>query len=452
MGALNSVNPSTGETVGSVVVTPVADIGAIVARAREAQRSWGALSVEARAERLRPLGPALRAAAENLAALVTREMGKPIGDARGEAGLISQDVEEEIAEIVAALQPELRENARMRSRLERVPLGVAVCITPWNFPLLMPHEQLLPALIAGNAVVYKPSEETPLCGEAYAALLRPLLPDGLLQVVHGDERQGKALVDAEVDLIVFTGSRDAGKHILATASKELKRVILELGGKDPLVVLDDADMAAAASFAARNSFRNGGQVCVATERIYVSETCRPAFVEALSKASSAWHTGDGFADGVRMGPMVNVRQRARVARLVDDAIARGATVAFRGDAPGEGAFYPPTVLTHLSDDMSIAIEETFGPVACVFSVADEEEAIRRANETRFGLGAVVFGAPDHARAVASRLVAGMVGINQSVGAAKGMPWVGAKESGYGFHSGPEGHRQFAQVKVLSEPK
>jgi acyl-CoA reductase-like NAD-dependent aldehyde dehydrogenase len=452
MERLVSIDPSTGSPVGSVPVTPVDDVGRIVARARDAQRVWGALPLHERAARLRPAGPALRAAADALAALVTAEMGKPLADARGEAHAISHDVEREIDEIVAAFAPVVSEGPRTRSTLVRDPLGVAACITPWNFPLLMPHEQLLPALLAGNGVVYKPSEETPLSGQAYADLLRKLLPDDVLTVIQGDERQGRALVSADVDLVVFTGSREAGKHILTACAGSLKRVILELGGKDPLLVLDDADLDAAAAFAARNSFRNSGQVCVATERIYVSRHQHDDFVGRLVAASRAWKAGDGREDGVRVGPMVNERQCARVARLVDAAVASGATTAWKADAPEGAAFFPPTVLTGLRDDMAIAVEETFGPVACVFPVDDDEEAVRRANATRYGLGAVVFGAPEHARAVASRLVAGMVGINQSVVAAPGMPWVGARESGYGFHSGPEGHRQFTQVKVLSEPR
>lgn len=452
MDQIVSIDPATGRSVGAVTVTPVEDIDGIVARARKAQAGWAGLTTTERADRLRPVGPALRDAAETLAQLVTAEMGKPLGDARGEAQAISAHVEDEIDEIVAALGPVVTEGPRIRSTLVRDPLGVAACITPWNFPLLMPHEQLLPALVAGNAVVYKPSEETPLSGARYAEILAACLPPDVLTVVHGDERQGKALVGADVDLVVFTGSREAGKHILATAAGSLKRVILELGGKDPLLVLDDADLDAAAAFAARNSFRNSGQVCVATERIYVSHALHDDFVGRLVQASGAWKAGDGRHEGVRVGPMVNVRQRARVGRLVEDAVGRGARVAFRAEAPPGDAFFPPTVLTHLTEDMPIAVEETFGPVACVFAVHDEEEAVARANATRFGLGAVVFGAPDHARRVAARLRAGMVGVNQSVVSAPGMPWVGARESGYGFHSGPEGHRQFTQVKVLSEPK
>jgi acyl-CoA reductase-like NAD-dependent aldehyde dehydrogenase len=350
--------------------------------------------------------------------------------------------------MAAALAPEVLEDEHVRTTVYRDPFGVCAAITPWNFPMSMPHWMVLPSLMAGNTVVLKPSEKTPLVGQAYADVLNEVLPAGVLQVVHGDEAQGKALVAADVDLVAFTGSRAAGAAILGAAAPKLKRVVLELGGKDPLVVLADADLDRAAKFAVRNSFRNAGQVCVSTERIYVHESIADAFVARLVEGARALRVGGGTEAKVDVGPMVDARQKEVVARQVDDAVSRGARVAWRSERT-DGNFLGPIVLTDVTHDMAVMRDETFGPVACVMRVRDADEAVRLANDTPYGLGAVVFGAPDTAAAVARRLDAGMIGVNQGVGGADGSPWVGAKQSGYGFHSGKEGHRQFAQVRIVS---
>jgi succinate-semialdehyde dehydrogenase/glutarate-semialdehyde dehydrogenase len=379
-------------------------------------------------------------------------MGKPLADARAEIRSCAEETAQVLAEVAEATAPEELEDERVSSTIYRDPYGVCAAITPWNFPFSMPHWLVLPALATGNAVVLKPSEETPLIGQAYADLLGQVLPPDLLQVVHGDDVQGSALVAADIDLIAFTGSRAAGKHILGAAAGRLKRVILELGGKDPLIVLGDADLDRAARFAARNSFRNAGQVCVATERIYVAAEVADAFIEKLVAETDKFPTGDGLDQRTRVGPMVNSAQRDRVLALIDRAVEDGAQVA-AGGTGHEGNFVQPTVLVGVRPDMEIAREETFGPVACVSVVEGDDEAVRLANDSPFALGAVVFGA-DRARTdrIARRLQAGMIGVNQSVGGARGAPWVGARESGYGFHSSRDGHRQFTQTRVVSRPK
>src|SRR5690554_2207700 len=208
-------------------------------------------------------------------------MGKPVREGIGEVRAALAGVRDTLREIEAALAPEVQETAHTRSTLFRDPYGVAACIAPWNFPLLTAHDQVLPALAAGNAVVLKPSENTPLVGEAYARRLLEHLPEGVFQIVHGAGPVGRALVQSDVDLVVFTGSRETGRSILEEASRSFKRVILELGGKDPMIVLDDADLDAAARFAARSSFRNAGQVCVSTERIFVTNDHHDVFVRKL---------------------------------------------------------------------------------------------------------------------------------------------------------------------------
>lgn len=447
---LQSFNPATGQVVGAVPVTSPDEVASVVARARAAQADWQALGPGGRADLLRGAADRFVDRAAELGALLTAEMGKPLKEGVGEvrscggAGLLG-----ELDEMVEALEPEVLRDDRTHTEMIFDPFGVAAAITPWNFPIAMPHWMVLPALMAGNTVVLKPSEETPLIGQAYADVLGQDLPEGVLQTVHGADAQGRALVAADVDLVAFTGSRDAGKQILAAAADRLTRVVLELGGKDPLLVLADADVPAAARFAVRNSFRNAGQVCVSTERIYVHASIADAFEEALAAGAEALHVGEGTAEGVDVGPMINSRQRSHVLAQVADALERGGRL-IAGGAGHHANFVMPTVLGSVDHSMDIMRRETFGPVACVMRVSSDGQAVMLANDTPYGLGAVVFGG-DEERAwrVAHRLRAGMVGVNRGVGGAHGSPWVGVKESGYGFHGGRAGHRQFAQARIVS---
>jgi succinate-semialdehyde dehydrogenase/glutarate-semialdehyde dehydrogenase len=448
MERLKSYNPATGDVVGEVPVTPVAEIPRIVARARAAQPAWERLGLEGRAELLGRTAAIFAERTEKHGALITTEMGKPIKEGTAEAKSLGAGLVRELAEIVEALGPEVVDDGRARSAVYHDPLGVVGAITPWNFPMSMPSWMIIPALAAGNTVVFKPSEETPLSGQAYADALNEVLPKDVLIVVHGADEQGKAIVASGVDMIAFTGSREVGKQILREVSGTLKRVVLELGGKDPLIVLDDADIEKAAKFAAANSFRNAGQVCVSTERIFVLESVADDFERALAGIASAMRVGPGI-EGADVGPMVNARKRDHVLAQLGSAVAAGARVLAGGTGHRDN-FVTPTVLAGVADEMDIAREETFGPVACVTRVASVDEAVERANATEFGLGAVVFGGDEErAAAVARRLTAGMIGVNRPVGGPLGTPWVGARQSGFGFHKSRDGHRQFTQTRVVT---
>jgi succinate-semialdehyde dehydrogenase/glutarate-semialdehyde dehydrogenase len=444
---LKSYNPANGAVVGEVPLTAAESVPEVVARARAAQQAWASLGARRRADVLARAAETFAQRVEQHAALITAEMGKPLREAVAEAKSLGSALVRELDEIVEALAPEVHDDGRARSTVYRDPLGVVGAITPWNFPMSMPGWMLIPSLAAGNAVVFKPSEETPLSGQAYADVLLEVLPENVLIVVHGADELGKAIVRSDVDMIAFTGSREAGKHIMREASVTLKRIMLELGGKDPMIVLDDADLDKAAKFAAHNSFRNAGQVCVSTERIFVLDSVAEEFERALSAVATAMSVGPGDS-GADVGPMVNARQRDHVLAQVDAAVAAGAKMLAGGNHRDN--FVAPTVLTEVADDMDIAREETFGPVACVTRVGSVEEAVRRANDTRFGLGAVVFGGDEErAAAVARRLTAGMIGINRSVYGVAGTPWVGARQSGFGFHKSRDGHRQFTQTRVVT---
>lgn len=448
---LSSVNPATGEVVGTVPVTPAAAIPEIVGRARIAQSAWNAMDIAERAAIIRPVGARLKEEAERIGTILTHEMGKPLAEGIGEVTYAADGWAKEVDEIVEAVEPQVIEDDDRMTHLYHDALGVCGVITPWNFPVLMPHQGILPALLSGNTVVIKPSEETPLVAQAYCDVLNEVLPPGVLQIIHGDEVQGKALVASDVDLIVFTGSKAAGEHILSAAGSDLKRVILELGGKDPMVVLNDADIDAAVAFGVRNAFRNAGQVCVSTERIYVDDAIHDEFTKRFVEKTAELKQGDGREDGVNVGPMISARQKELVLNQLAEAVEDGAELLY-GGGEGEGNYVPITVLGGLSHDMRIMNDETFGPVACIQRVANDEEAIQMANDTPYGLGACVFGEVEHATKVARHIEAGMVGVNSGCGGATGSPWVGAKGSGYGFHSGPLGHRQFCQVRTVSVPK
>jgi len=448
MESLKSYDPATGDLVGEVPVTPASEVCDVVARSRAAQPAWEALGLEARAETLLETAKIFAERVQEHGELMTREMGKPLKEGIGEAQSLGM-IEHELEEMVAALRPEIVEDGRLRSTVFHDPLGVCGAITPWNFPMSMPAWMVLPALAAGNTVLLKPSEETPLCGQAYADALNEVLPEDVLIVVHGADDQGKALVQSDVDMIAFTGSREVGKHILREASGTLKRVVLELGGKDPMIVLEHADIAKAAKFAAWNSFRNAGQVCVSTERIFVLDSVADDFEKALTDITAAMKVGPGMDDS-DVGPMVSARQKDHVLAQLDAAVAAGATVLVGGHGHHDN-FVMPTVLTGITEEMDIACVETFGPVACVTRVSSVDEAVEKANDTHFGLGAVVFGTDEQkTAAVARRLTAGMIGVNRAAGGAVGTPWVGARQSGFGFHKSKDGHRQFTQTRVLTQ--
>ncbi|HHN77082.1 MAG TPA: aldehyde dehydrogenase [Phycisphaerales bacterium] len=445
---LISYNPATGEPVGEVPVTPAAEIPAIVARAHEARRAWGARTAHERAEILKPAGAVLVERADELGSLLTREMGKPLSDGIGEVKHTGEGLPAEADEIARAVAPRTLTGEGVTTELRYDPLGVVAAITPWNFPILMPHWMVLPALVAGNAVVLKPSEQTPLIARAYADVLNQFLPEGVLQTVQGRDDQGKALVAADVNLIAFTGSKDTGRKIMAAAADGLKRLILELGSKDPLIVLDGAGLDAAVAFAARNCFRNCGQVCVSTERIYLQDTIAEEFTARLVDAARQIRPGDPTADACSMGPMVMPAQKAHVLAQIEDAVRRGATLRLGGESL-DGNYVQPTVLTGVTHDMDIMQTETFGPVAPIMTFKDADEAVTLANDSEYGLGAVVFGPEKLAHEIARRIDAGMIGVNRGIHGAPGSPWVGAKHSGIGYHMGPEGHRQFCQVRTIS---
>ncbi len=447
---ISLINPATGEPLEPVACTSSAELQAVVAHARAAQPAWGSLSVERRGECLLNFVDRVTSEGEALARMISTEMGKPIREARGEVNNLGPRVRGYIERATLACADEQREEGGVRVAVRWRPLGVAAVIGPWNYPVATPANLLISALITGNAVVYKPSEYTPRTGALLHKHLAAALPGGVIGLVQGAGRVGAQLVDADIDLIAFTGSIATGQKIMRAAADKMKRLVLELGGKDPMIVLPGADIEAAAAHAARESVRNAGQVCVAVERILVHREIAPAFTRRVAELIRGLRVGDPRDEATDIGPMVSERQRQLVLDQLADARARGAEVVVEGKARGPGSFLEPSVLTNITPEMAIACNETFGPVVAIQEIDSPQQAIELANATDYGLGASIWGAPGpELDALADQIEAGMVGINRGLSAAAGAPWVGWKLSGLGHTRSVSGLRQFLQPTTRS---
>ncbi len=438
-----SYDPSNGEMLGEVPKATFEEIEAVVQKAKAAAAEWKKVPLEERLNTIQQAYSAAESSLHSLAELLSREMGKDIGRSTGEAqGTIWGG-----PYIANSALEALRSKKGLGTNIEYGPLGVAVIISPWNYPLAMANNLLMPALMAGNSVIWKPSEETPLIAQEFFDIIIKGFPKDLLQIVHGDGEQGSMLVESDINVIGFTGSQATGRDIMAKAAPSLKRLVMELGGNDPMIVMKDANIQAAARFAVASSFENAGQMCISTERIYVDQSVAHEFEQYVVAIAGQYNVGPWNQEGVNVGPIINEKQHAKIIEHINDAIEKGSRLLF-GSAEHPAHYINPTVIADMTPDMRIEKEETFGPVVCISSFLDIEEAIHRANDSTYGLGAVVFGT-EGAQDIAGRLEAGMIGINQGVGGGGDAPWVGAKQSGFGFHGTPEGHRQFSQVRVVS---
>ena len=450
---LVDTDPGTGAVLARVPCADAAEVARAVAAARAALPGWAGLGIPGRAAVLERVARRWDDAAlvEHVAGLISSEMGKPLASARSEAGAMARGIRSLSASVAAALTPVESRDGRTVTRVTREPLGVVAAITPWNFPLGMARELLVPALMAGNTVVFKPSEIVPLTGQALHESFAAELPPHVLSIVQGDDATGKALVAAPIDMVGFVGSSEAGRHIMQSCAAALKRMVLELGGKDPMIVCDDADLPRAAEFAVRESMRNSGQVCCSVERIYVERGAAARFTELVVEKAAALRVGDARHPDTFMGPMASEAQRRHVLAQVAEAKARGARVLLGGEAlPGPGCFLPPTVVADVDESMALMQRETFGPVAAIRSVDDVEQAIALANASPYGLGASVWcGDTERGVAVAARLESGQVGVNRGLGGAGDPPWCGVKQSGFGFLGSPDGHRQFTRPLSVS---
>ena len=451
-GDIAVCNPATEERIDSIPVGTRADADAAARAARAAFAGWAARSPVERRNAIRVAADKLAAIRDETAQLLTREMGKPLPHATGEINA-AIDMMRSFGELAVHLRSGNQMTAAEELNFQqRVPRGVAVCIIPWNFPIAVGLENVVPNLLVGNTVVWKPSEKTPLASRYVAERIFDHLPPGAINMLLGDGAgAGDPLVrHPEVDLLVFVGSERTGRKLGEICGQGLKKAILELGGKDALIVDETVDVRAAARLAAEATYFNAGQICTSTERLYVARKVFDAFVDALVEESRAIKVGNGLASGVQMGPLVDRLQLDLVARHVDDAVSRGATLRYGGARlDGKGFFYPPTVVTGVAVDAILMTEETFGPVAPCIAFDDFDEAIALANRSRFGLAAIVCttSGPRAIQAVQT-LNAGMVKINTMRGKASGATSEPFGASGIGHGYGVEFLHELTRQKSV----
>jgi acyl-CoA reductase-like NAD-dependent aldehyde dehydrogenase len=444
--ALQVIEPATEQVLAELPHAGVEEADAAIARAKAAFPAWKAVTPGDRATLLRRIGDAIESRLEELARLETRNVGKPISDSRGEVGMVAATFHY----MAGAPERLMGDTIPVAGGVDftfREPLGVVGLITPWNFPLPIASWKVAPALAAGNTIVLKPAELTPLTAiELEKIALEAGLPEGVLNVVVGPGRVvGERIVEhPDVAKVAFTGSTEVGKRIGALAAESIKRVTLELGGKSANVVFADADLEKAAASAPIAVFGNAGQDCCARSRILVERSALDRFMEALEEAVDALRVGDPLDDSTEMGPLISADQREKVSSYVDG----DAPVAIRGNAPdAPGYWFAPTVLCPVSNDDRAAREEIFGPVAAVIPFDTEEEALRLANDTIYGLSGSIW-TRDGAKAMrmARGIESGALSVNSNTSVRVTTPFGGFKQSGVGRELGPHALEHYTELK------
>jgi acyl-CoA reductase-like NAD-dependent aldehyde dehydrogenase len=450
---IDVVNPATGEVFAQAPDCTAAQLDDAVGAARAAFPAWAAKPLVERQNLVRAIGQVLLANTDALKVILTREQGKPLGDAGGEVmaagywclSLAGVDIPQEV----------LVDDPARRVEVSRVPLGVVGAIAPWNFPLALGFWKVAPALLAGNTVVLKPSPLTPLTTLYAAALLRDLLPPGVFNVISGGDALGPMLTGhAGIDKISFTGSTETGRKVMRTAADTLKRVTLELGGNDPAIILPDFNVETSAKALFWAAFGNNGQICVAAKRLYIHESVYGKLAGALTDIARSVKVGPGEDEGVQLGPIQNKQQYERVTSLIEDSREHGYKFLSGGYIPqGQGYFLPPTLIDNPPDDARIVAEEQFGPVLPLLRYNNLDDAIARANTGIYGLAASVWGTDlDAAKKVADKLDAGTVWINEAQALSPTVPFAGHKQSGIGVENGLGGILEFTAYKVITVPK
>ncbi|WP_072802484.1 NAD-dependent succinate-semialdehyde dehydrogenase [Rhodococcoides yunnanense] len=453
------LDPATGEVIATVEDGDVADARAAMAAAASAQDSWAQTAPRERSVILRRAFELIIERTEELASIITAEMGKPLADARGEVAYGAEFFRwfsEEAVRISG--DHTLTGDGKNRIIVTRAPVGPCILVTPWNFPLAMGTRKIGPALAAGCTVVFKPAEQTPLTALALADILVEAgVPDGVVNVVpttNAAEVVGSWMASGSARKISFTGSTEVGKILLAQAAPTVMRTSMELGGNAPFIVAEDADVDRAVDGAMVAKMRNMGEACTAANRFFVHRSVADEFADRLAARMGSLKVGAGDGDGVEVGPLIDGEGRAKVQRLVDDALLRGARAVVGGtEAPGPGYFYPPTVLDGVDPASDLMSTEIFGPVAAVIPFDTEDEVIALANDTEWGLVGYVFTQDiDRALRMGERLEVGMVGLNTGLVSNPAAPFGGVKQSGLGREGGKVGIDEFLEYKYFAVPR
>ncbi|MCB2006083.1 MAG: NAD-dependent succinate-semialdehyde dehydrogenase [Burkholderiaceae bacterium] len=447
-------NPATGEQLGTVPACGTRETERAIAAADKAQKAWRDVSAKERAAILRKLNDLMLANTDDLALIMTSEQGKPLTEAKGEIAYAASFIEwfaDEARRTYGDTIPAPLGDRRFLAIKQ--PVGTTAAITPWNFPTAMLTRKAGPALAAGCSMVVKPASQTPFSALAFAELAeRAGVPKGLLSVLTGSASQigGEMTRNPLVRKLTFTGSTEVGRTLMRQSADTIKKLSLELGGNAPFIVFDDADLDAAVEGAMISKYRNTGQTCVCANRIYVQKGVLEAFTKKLVAKVEALKVGPGVNDGVNQGPLIDDKAVAKIEEHIADAKAKGGTVLTGGKRHALGGlFFEPTVVGGATNDMLFASEETFGPLAPVFSFETEEEVIARANDTEFGLAAYFY-SRDVGRVmrVAERLESGMVGVNTGLISTAEAPFGGVKQSGLGREGSKYGLDEFMEIKYI----
>jgi succinate-semialdehyde dehydrogenase/glutarate-semialdehyde dehydrogenase len=450
------VNPATQEILGAVPTGGAIEAIQAVDAAQRAFKTWSKKTADERYQLLMKWYRLIEKNKLEIARIMTMEQGKPLKEALGEVVYANSFISwfaEEGKRIYGETIPASHPNKRILIRKE--PVGVVAAITPWNFPAAMITRKVGPALAAGCTCVVKPANQTPLTALKIAELAHEAgIPNGVLNVITGRSSEiGDAwLNDSRVTKITFTGSTEVGKTLMRGAAETVKKVSLELGGNAPFIVMDDANLAKAAAGLVQSKFRNAGQTCICTNRIFVQESVKAVFVKLFQIELEKLKVGNGLEDGIDIGPLIDQQAYKKVDTLVNDAVQKGGKVAYNGFKPAneKGFFYAPTILTDIHDDMECMRDEIFGPLAPVSTFKTEEEVIERANNSRYGLAAYVY-TENLSRAIriSENLEYGIVGLNDSLPSVAQAPFGGYKESGLGREGGHFGIEEFLEVKYIS---
>ncbi len=447
-------NPANGELLGHAPISSDQQVHAAVAAAKAAQPAWAALTWDERRSYLKRLILVLKEQTDYLAHWITREQGKPLA---GPGSMFEMQACIGWTQVATTLELPVEvafEDDTRRDEVHRKPIGVVAAIAPWNWPLLIAIWQIMPSLVAGNTVVLKPSEYTPLGSLEMVRLFNTVLPPGVLNTVCGDGTVGDVLVrHPDIQKVMFTGSEATGRKIIAASSHNLSRLTLELGGNDAAIVLPDVDPQAIAQDLFWGAFINMGQTCACAKRLYVHDSKYEAVILALQALALAMPMGDGLQDGVVLGPIQNKMQFQKVCSLVENAKQHGARIVTGGAPRGDGLFYPITLVADIEDGSRLVDEEQFGPVLPIIRYSDVNEAVRNANRLSAGLGASVWGSNlVQAQAIAQQLQAGTVWINQHGAIHPMVPFGGIKASGYGVEFGHDGLKGVTVPQVISLKK
>ena len=452
--SLEVVNPANEQVIGRVPACGAAELDRAVAAARAAFKTWSKTPVDDRRAVIRNMAAAIEANFDELYRLLTSEQGKPHHQAQGEihacAGIIS-------AQSTLTLEETVNEDSDTRfSRTRRVPVGVVAGIVPWNFPLLMAVQKIAPAILTGCTIVLKPSPFTPLTTLKFADLIKDIVPAGVVNIITGEDALGPMMTShPDIDKITFTGSTATGKRIMEGASKDLKRITLELGGNDASIVLPDADVEKVAEQLFWSSSTNAGQICVAAKRVYIHEDIYDDLSKAIAEYAKTVKVGDGSEQGTGVGPIQNKKQFERVCELIQDAKDNGYKFLVGGDVDpsGSGYYVPITILDNPPEDARIVAEEQFGPVMPLMKFSSDDEVIARANNSEYGLaGAVWTKDTERGVKIAEQLETGTVWINEFLHLSPFAPFGGHKQSGFGAEYGIEGLKEFTYSQVITVKK